>query len=362
MTPHKSLTRSLAAAGLSIGTTLSVCGLSMILAATPAMVACEKKKEAPPPPPPPPPPPRSPDPIDIKVVLQSAKPDARVNFGQSYAPTDETLARAVIAFADALARGDSAKFGSMLAPEAKSDLDTLSGSGGWEEGTAKIEAVRVVRLDDMTAGGPGGGPGGSGASTGAMVQFAVQDPTGAYLLGWEAIKVGDKWAFKGADAPNNERRLAAELDGNSAPASSGAAPAASSAPAAAAASDPVTQGAIAAYILVECNRRIATAAGIAVDTAGISKAAAGFGLNAAQLEGLADTGKASLKSGTQLKDEFFTPIFTALKAQAEATGGKVTEDQVIQFISAVSGNGERTVRIKLGLVKAPGGAPKPGGG
>jgi hypothetical protein len=205
MTPHKSLTHSLAAAGISLGTALSVCGSALVVTAMPALMACEKKKEAPPPPPPPPPPPKSPEPIDIKLVLQSAKPDARVNFGQAYAPTDESLARAVIAFADALAKGDAAKFGAMLAPEAKSDLDSLTGTGGWEEGTTKIEAVRVVRLDDITSGGPGGGPGGSGASTGAMIQFAVQDPTGAYLLGWEAIKVGDKWAFKGADAPTNEQ-------------------------------------------------------------------------------------------------------------------------------------------------------------
>ncbi|MCX5691831.1 MAG: hypothetical protein NTV94_18895, partial [Planctomycetota bacterium] len=302
---------------------------------------------------PPPPPPKSPDPIDIKPVLQSAKPDARVHFGQAYAPTDESLAKAIIALADTLAKGDAAKLGGMLTSDAKADLDALTSSGGWEAGTSKIEAVRVVGFNDLTAGGPGGGPGGSGASTGATIQLAVQDPSGAYLLGWEAVKDADHWKFKGVEAPAGEKRRASEFDreaGGETATAGTAAPAA--APAAAAkASDPIVQGKIALYVYTECGRRIADAGGKAPDTAAIAAMTAQFAQGATG--NLADEGKTALKGGTALADEFYAPLFVALQA---LKGSSVTDDQVLQFMSNVTGVAERTVRQKA-TGKVPGTAP-----
>src|SRR4051812_11902011 len=59
-----------------------------------------------PPPPPPPPPPRRaaapppPEKVAVDGILQTMRVDARVQFPQGAAPTDESLARAVISFAD----------------------------------------------------------------------------------------------------------------------------------------------------------------------------------------------------------------------------------------------------------------------
>jgi len=283
------------------------------------------------------------------------KPDARVNFAQKYAPTDETLAKAIISLTDALAKGDSNKLAGLLAAESKADLDGLLNTGGWEEGTEKIEAVRVVWLDDLTPGGPGGGSGGSGASTGAVLQVAVQDPAGAYLIGWEAVKVGDKWAFKGIDAPADVRRLASDFDGGSGDMASsmsagGEGDASSQVPAGA--GDLMQQGAMAAFLLTEVNKRIATAAGTTPDAAAIGAAASQFNLEAPQLEALAGTGKIAVRSGAKLQDAIIVQCFGVLNGVATTTG-KVTEDQVIQFIANVLGQPEMIIR---NLVKGGSGA------
>jgi hypothetical protein len=81
--------------------------------------------------------------VQVEAILHRVGADARVQFPQSRAPTDEDLAEAVIRFASALARGDESAFGSLLDPSARSVLDELLSSGDWEEATARIEAVRV---------------------------------------------------------------------------------------------------------------------------------------------------------------------------------------------------------------------------
>lgn len=287
-------------------------------------------------------------------MIQSMKPDARVNFAQKYAPTDETLAKAIISLADALAKGDSSKLADMLTAESKADLDGLLNTGGWEEGTEKIEAVRLVRLDDLTPGGPGGGSGGSGASTGAVLQLAVQDPNGAYLIGWEAVKVGDKWAFKGIDAPADVRRLASDFDGGAGDMSgSGSAAGAETAQVPAGAGDLMQQGAIAAFLLTEANKRIATAAGTTADPAAISAAASQFNLDPAQLESLAETGRNAVRTGAKLQDAIIVQCFGLLNGVASSTG-KVTEDQVIQHIANVLGQPEMVIR---NIVKGGSGSP-----
>jgi hypothetical protein len=175
----------------------------LAMAAPMAMLAgCEKKKppvveEAPPPPPPP-----IPDPVQVDPIMRAAAPSAKVQFPQSAAPHSEGLARAVISFADALAKGDAAKFGSMLGPSAKDLLSQLENDGSWETSTASLEAVRVVMVSDDT----------NPDALAAAVYFAVQGPEGAYVMGWGAAKIGDQWTFTGAPASGDTRRRASEWD------------------------------------------------------------------------------------------------------------------------------------------------------
>jgi len=167
------------------------------------LAGCEKKKPPPVVEAPPPPPPPIPDPVAVEPIMTAMAPSAKVQFPQSAAPHSEGLAKAVIAFADALAKGDADKFGAMLNPTAKPLLDQLSADGAWEETTKKIEAVRIVLTEDNKD------PNAAFAS----VYVAVQEPDGAYVLGWGAIKVGDNWTFAGATATSLTKRRVQEWDG-----------------------------------------------------------------------------------------------------------------------------------------------------
>ncbi len=82
-------------------------------------------------------------------------------------------------------------------------LGQLDADGRWQESTARLEAVRVV-LTEETPVGP--------ESMAAAVYLALQEPEGAYVLGWAAIKVGDKWLFTGATATGATKRRASEWD------------------------------------------------------------------------------------------------------------------------------------------------------
>lgn len=179
--------------GLLLAATFGTCLLS----------GC-KKKEPPPPvvkhraPPPPPPP----EPVEVATLMQEAKPDARVQFPEAQAPTDEGLARSVIKFADALARGDSASLKTMLDAQGKMIVDQLVGSGDWYDATKSIEAVRVASLS---------GGGGFGALT-----LAIQDPDGAYVLSWQAMESGgDAWLFMPLPSTNEVKRRVSDWDGRS---------------------------------------------------------------------------------------------------------------------------------------------------
>ncbi len=167
---------------------------------------CEKKKEASPPPPPPPPAPPAPERVSLDPILAAVKPSAKVQFPSDKAPYAEGLARALAQFSSALAKPDSDAFAAMLQPDAKALMAQLQAGGGWDEATAKIEAVRVVYVDESPAGPD---------AVSAVVFLAVQDPDGAYVLGWNALKVDDKWLFKGAAATGKVKRRASEWDGES---------------------------------------------------------------------------------------------------------------------------------------------------
>lgn len=159
------------------------------------LTGCKKKVVATPPPPPPPPPP-APKPVEIDGVMQSMKADARVQFPQEKAPVSEELAKAVISFADALAKGDSGKMEPMLNATAKGVLAELRASGGWDEATAKIQAVRVVQL--------------SGSEAGGALSLAVQEPGSAYVLNWAITGADGKFVFQGM--PGSSQVLARASD------------------------------------------------------------------------------------------------------------------------------------------------------
>jgi len=164
------------------------------------VAACEKP--APPPPPPPPkkaeaPPP--PEPVRTDSLLQTMKADARVQFPQSAAPSDEVIARAVISFADALARGDSDKFKTMLDPGGKAVLDKLVAGGQWEESTGKsVEAVRVAKL--------------TASADSGVLMLAIQEPRGAYPLAWAVSKVAGTAIFTALPISNVVKTRASEFD------------------------------------------------------------------------------------------------------------------------------------------------------
>lgn len=130
------------------GRILVLCGLALTASVTlPMMEGC-KKKEVPKPTPPPPPPPvaKEPDPIDLKALAQTLKASKKVAFADGASTNKEALAKAIIDLADSIARGDDKKFAGLIGAEDKSLLKTLTSSGEWKDGTAKIESVRVLNI------------------------------------------------------------------------------------------------------------------------------------------------------------------------------------------------------------------------
>ncbi|MCC6678955.1 MAG: hypothetical protein IT436_17660 [Phycisphaerales bacterium] len=180
-----------------IGTVTAAILAGTLLVSGVAISGC-KKKEPPPPPPKEAPPPPPPQPVEIDAVMQAMKADARVQFPQAKAPTDENLARAVVEFASALAKGDAGQVQSMLDASAKTVLEQLRASGGWEEAVAKIQAVRVVQL--------------AGSEAGGMLSLAVQEPGSAYVLNWMITGADGKFIFGGMPASSQVLARASDWD------------------------------------------------------------------------------------------------------------------------------------------------------
>jgi hypothetical protein len=209
----KRLIAMIAGAGLCVGT-LSAC-----------------KKEAPPPPPPPKAPPPAPtapppvpsgteasgeqaEPVKIDTVLAAAKSDPRVQFPQNVAPSDGSVARAIVDAANALAKGNDGALRAMLHADAQLILDGLVNSGDWETSTKRIEGVRVIAVNQT--------PRNEANATGFVVQMAVQEPGEAYVIAWEGAKQGMGWKLTGAKAPAGTKPRASDwADGATAAAPSG---------------------------------------------------------------------------------------------------------------------------------------------
>jgi hypothetical protein len=167
------------------------------LVAIASFSGCEKKKPPPPPPPAPviiPPPPK----IEVQALLQELKSDARVQFAESAAPTDRTLAEGAIRLADAIARGDDKALRGLLDRSGQVILDDLVGRSEWSPATGRIEAVRIAQI---TSAGPA-----------AIVTTAIQEPGGAYILNWTAVPSGDRVMFVPMTAADGTKPRASDWD------------------------------------------------------------------------------------------------------------------------------------------------------
>lgn len=140
----------------------------------------------------PPPPPAE---VNFDALLQTEGADPRVQIGASVSTEDESLARAAIALASAVAGGDADAMRSALTEEAAAVVDSLTATGEWADATAGVEAVRITAL------------------SGTSLTLAVQDPGGAYPLLWTVVRGDDGVIrFTGEPAPDVELSRASQFD------------------------------------------------------------------------------------------------------------------------------------------------------
>jgi hypothetical protein len=192
------------------------------------------------------------EPVRIDAVLAAAKSDPRVLFPQEVAPSDGSVARAIVDAANALAKGNDGALRAMLQSDAQLILDGMVNAGDWETATKRIEGVRVIAVNQT--------PSSDANATGFVVQMAVQEPGEAYVIAWEGAKQGMGWKLTGAKAPSGTRPRAsdwAEGASAAAPAPKADAPA-TEAPAALANVDQLT---VAGGLAMMLANRLAKAAG-----------------------------------------------------------------------------------------------------
>lgn len=343
----------------------TISGFAMALVSTGVMLpGCEKKKPPPAPPPAPPPPPPSPDPIQIDPVMQSMRPDARVQFPQDAAPVDESLAKAIIDLANAFAKGDSTTLGNMLAPAAKADLAALVDSGEWDEEAAKIEAVRLLTVSEM--------PGDALPSTNAQVYWTVQEPSGAYVIGWNALRINDAWVFDGTGSTANVRKRATEWDGASIDdLTRTTVTRATSSSSGGVAANPMDEMAAFLYFMNELGARAAKVAGTEAELAAAeaqamqmaSQAAPGLDAAAikAQSEALRAQGKAAVDRGVWPGD---SKVKSAIEAVKAVVIGRMDDEALYKLSATILNVDVAKIRALFGAAAPPssGGAPAPIGG
>lgn len=195
--------RRAAAATLSLAL-LQGAGLALITTAALTPMACKKAPPPPPPPPPPAPPPPKPQQVELSALMQTMGADPRVQFPQEQAPVSDSLARAIISLASGFAKGDAQAVKSSLDRQSSAIIDELLASGGWEEGTAKVEGVRVVFItpDALQNAEPAE----------VNVVLAIQEPGAAYILAWSTKPANNGWSFKAMPSTGQTRARAAMWD------------------------------------------------------------------------------------------------------------------------------------------------------
>ncbi len=124
---------------------------------------------------------------------------SKVQFPAELMPENEDEARGVASLANAIASGDADNLAGMLDRADAAVLSELRESGDWERSTAATTAVRVVSLQ----------------STGSSVRvgLAIEDPAGAYLLGWEGTQSRGSWTFRALPVVSPPASKASDLDG-----------------------------------------------------------------------------------------------------------------------------------------------------
>ena len=114
--------------------------------------------------------------MDTQALLQQVGANARVQFPNEIAPTSEELARAIIALADAFAKGDADKLRPMLDSGGAAVLDELRSSGAWTSPPTRSRRCRTVT--DIDAG--------DDAMPSGDFTTAIQEPAATFRLRWHA--------------------------------------------------------------------------------------------------------------------------------------------------------------------------------
>jgi ketosteroid isomerase-like protein len=123
----------LVSAGLA-GLVLAGCGSGADQSAMP--VAAPARPSAPPPPP-------RPEVTPVEQLMAELGIDRRVRLPEELAPSSDAERRAVLAFYDSFARGDSKAVASMLSELDREELDELVASDEWAQTTKKIVKIDV---------------------------------------------------------------------------------------------------------------------------------------------------------------------------------------------------------------------------
>lgn len=180
------------------GTTRSSVVMTGLLAVGMFVAACGESAPPPSPPPPPPPPPPA-DPADALFDL-----DPGVQFPQENLPGTLEAAEAIVAFANAFGAGERDAVLRMLTPASRADLQALIPPREWADQFEHVEAIRICIVEDL-------------GST-VRVGIGVQEPDGAYLLGWRALRNGDEWSWQAVPVRDIEAPSVAMLDNDFLPA------------------------------------------------------------------------------------------------------------------------------------------------
>lgn len=134
MTSHDRRDLSMLGVAGLVATLLAGCGGASDQSAIP--VAAPARPSTPPPPP-------RPAVTPIDQLMAEMGIDRRVRLPEEMAPATDPERRAVLAFFDSFARGDSKSAASMLSELDRIELDELVASGDWAQTTRKITRIDV---------------------------------------------------------------------------------------------------------------------------------------------------------------------------------------------------------------------------
>jgi len=142
--------------------------------------------------------PAPPPPVRAALTPADLQLAPGAQFPAQLIPTDESAARAVAALANAVATGDADALAGMIDRSDAAVLGHLRESGDWDRATDSV-TVRVVAVEP--------------ADPGVRVGIAIEDQTGAYLIGWEGAPTRNAWTFRSLPVESPPAARASDLDG-----------------------------------------------------------------------------------------------------------------------------------------------------